>query len=135
MEKFKKIIIKYSISLVIGAALVLLFLDLNGFYLAETMLEKYKLIADAFTIPGVIFIMVGALVWVSTTGFFDILSYALGRAARSLIPGGAAKEAESFHDYKARKVDARFSGYAFILYTGLLFLVVSIIFTILFFCA
>lgn len=133
MEKFKKIIIKYGISLVVGAALVLLFLDLNGFYVAETILEKYKLLADAFTIPGVVFIMVAALVWVSTTGFFDILSYALGRAFRALVPGGAARSPESYHDYKEKKAEARFSGYSFILYTGIIFLVIGIVFTVLFF--
>ena len=133
MEKIKKILIKYGISIGVGAALVLLFLDLNGFYAAEVLTDKYKLIADAFTIPGVIFVMVAALVWVSTTGFFDMLSYGLGKAVRSLIPGGAAKKSESFFDYKTSKEGKRFSGYSFILFTGILFLVIGVVFTALFF--
>ncbi len=99
---------------------------------AQTLVDKYRLLADAFTIPGVIFIMVGALVFVSTAGFFDMLSYALGRFAGAFIPFYRKKD-ETFFDYKTRKSEERFRGYSFLFYVGILFLVIAGVFMILFF--
>ena len=93
-----------------------------------------KALADAFTIPGVVFLMVGVLVWVSTTGFFDFLGYALGNFGRMLIPM-SKKPHQTFYDYKVSRSEKRAAGYSCIFVTGALLIAVAIVFTILFYKA
>ena len=131
----KKYLIKYGAAVIIAAAMVGLTVSLRD-TAAMTDLEKFKLWADAFTIPGVIYLMVGVIVWVSTTGFFDMLSYGLVRAGRMLVPfSNIKRNDETFYDYKMKKSSERFTGYAFIFIVGAAFLAVGILFTVLFFTA
>ena len=129
--KIKAILKKYSIALIIGISMCLLVLSGNDFS-TQSLVDKYRILTDAFSIPGIVFIMVGALVFVSTEGFFDMLSYGLGKFASSLIPFNRKKD-ESFFDYKTRKNEERFSGYSFLFYVGIFFLVIAGVFMILFF--
>ena len=129
--KIKAILKKYSIALIIGISMCLLVLSGNDFS-TQSLVDKYRILTDAFSIPGIVFIMVGALVFVSTEGFFDMLSYGLGKFAAALIPFNRKKD-ESFFDYKTRKNEERFSGYSFLFYVGILFLVIAGVFMILFF--
>ncbi len=131
-DKIRAIILKYLISICIGGAFVTLFLIGNGYSEMTDPVSKYRALTDAFSIPGVIFLMVGCLVFVSTDGFFDMLSYGLSKFARSLIPFSKKSE-ETFYEYKTRKSQNRFTGYSFLFFVGLLFLTVAIVFLILFF--
>ena len=128
----KRILIKYSAAIAVGAGLVLLFLYLNEYGTMADPVSKYKALADAFTIPGISFLMVGCLVYASSDGFFDTISYGLGKLARSLVPFSQKKD-ETFYDYKKRKSENRLSGYSFLFFTGLLFMAVAAVFMILFF--
>ena len=132
MEKIKAIIIRYAATTLIGAALTLAFLYLNGYSTELASVDKYRLMTDAFSIPGIIFIMVGALVLVSTQGFFDMISFGLGRFARALVPFSKRSD-ETYYDYKKRKSEERFSGYSFLFVVGGVFLLVAGIFMVLFF--
>ncbi len=132
MEKIKKLIFKYIVSTLIAGGLTVLTLVMNDFFTLDNMTDRYRVLTDAFSIPGIIFIMVGCLVFISTDGFFDMISYALGKLGRSLIPF-SNKTDETFYDYKTRKSGERYTGYSFIFYTGLVFLVAAMVFMILFF--
>ena len=131
MNKIKGIITKYFIALAVGAAMCLTVIYANDLA-THTLVDKYRILTDAFSIPGIILIMVGALVYVSTEGFFDMLSYALGRFAKTLIPF-SEKSKETFLEYKTRKSQERFTGYSFLFFTGIAFLVVAGVFMILFY--
>ena len=71
-SNFTRIIMRYVITLGVGAGFVFLTLWLNDYSLITETVDKYRLLTDAFSIPGIIFIMVGCLVFVSTDGFFDM---------------------------------------------------------------
>ncbi len=131
-NKIKKALIKYAIALAIGAGLALLCLSLNDYGGAMEAVERYRLLADAFTVPGVVFVLVAGLVHVSTDGFFDMLSFGFKKAGEMLIPFMKHSK-ESFYDYKTRKNGNRLSGYSFIFFTGLAFLAVAVVFLILYF--
>ena len=131
-NNIRNIIIKYAVALGIGAGFVFTFMWLNDYSLVTEQIEKYRLLTDAFSIPGVIFIMVGCLVFVSTDGFFDMITFGLSKAKNMLIPF-SKKSDETFYDYKQRKAKNRLTGYSFLFFTGLVFLMVAGIFLILFF--
>ena len=132
MSNLKKIIIKYAVAVGISTALALISLEYAGYNSELAMIDKYRLLSNAFTIPGLLLLMVGCLIAVSTSGLFDMLSYGFQRALRAFIPGHKAGS-ESFYDYKTRKSEVRFSGYSFVLITGAVFTAISVIFLILFY--
>lgn len=127
----KKQLIKYSITCGIGAALVVLYLSLNEFNNADTLQLQFRMLADAFTIPGVILMLLAGLVWVASDGFFDGLTYSARWLAR-LIPFTNIKD-EKYYDYKMRKSKDRPKGYGFIFFTGLGFFLAAVLFIALFY--
>lgn len=94
--------------------------------------QKYLNLADAFTIPSVVMLMLGVLVWISTTGSFDALGYGFKRAKEAFIP--SAYKHEQFYDYKVRKDKKRIKGYGFMFISGGIYLIPAIIFNILYAC-
>lgn len=128
----KKLLVRYSIAIAIAGALTIAFLALQGFDEANSTEMRLRLLADAFTIPGVIFMLVAGLVWVASDGFFDGLTYGLRWCARTLIPFTRIPD-EKYYDYKMRKKEKRARGYSFIFFTGLGFFVVAIVFIVLFY--
>ena len=95
-------------------------------------LVKYLNLADSFSIPAVVMIMAGLLVWVSSQGGFDMISYGLLRAKDSLIPG-SKHNGEQYYDYKVRQDKKRPKGYSFMFISGGIYLVPAIIFNILYY--
>lgn len=109
-----------------------LVLWVNDFDKIANQAQRMRLLADAFTIPGVLFMMVAALVWVASDGFFDGFGYAGRVTARMLLPFLKIEE-EKYYDYKMRKAGNRLHGYSFIFFTGLLFFVIAILLIILYY--
>ena len=93
---------------------------------------RYLNLADAFTIPSVIMLMVGVLVWVAGKGTFDMLTYGISRAATSLIPGFKGTN-EKFYDYKMRKAEKPKMDFVFLLISGGVYFIPAIVFNILYY--
>lgn len=96
------------------------------------LVAKYRLLCDAFTIPGVLCLCIGALIWVSNDGFFYGLGYCLQIAWKALIPGGRRKT-EKYYDYVARKKEKKITGYGFLFFWGGVCMAIAIVFMILFY--
>lgn len=105
----------------------------NYHLLSAGTADRYRILCDAFTIPGVILLMVGLLVWISTTGMFDSLGFAFSWLGARLIPGLALRRNEKYYDYVTRKRGNRAKGYRFLYIVGGVFLAVAIVFFILFY--
>ena len=133
MKDNKKIILQYSITAACAGISTLLILYWQGFWKAIELAEKYKILADAFTVPGVILMMITALIWVSSEGFFDGIAYAFTQFSGMLIPAiGKKYKHLKYYDYKMEKQEKRLHGYSFLFFVGLLFTVIAIVFIILF---
>ncbi|MBR5311073.1 MAG: DUF3899 domain-containing protein [Oscillospiraceae bacterium] len=127
-NKFVKILIKYAACIVPATIMTLLVIDTHELALAESEVERYRILTDAFTIPGVVLIMVAALVFISNLGGFDGLGYSLKVAIKRLLPFFGAVPDEKYGDYVERKRAHRIKGYQFILHSGLLFLAIALYF-------
>jgi len=126
MEKTKKVYFRYGISFLLGGAVVLSFALASGvpnIYGAEL----FRVLSDAFFLPSVIFLSIFALSFISATGFFDIITYSLGRL---FFPG---RRIEGYMEYKGRKERKNFDEYSFLCYTGIAFLLPSLLFYMLFY--
>lgn len=133
-EKIKLNIIKCAVTAAVAGGVAFTVAILNDIGNSPSVSESYRILSNAFTVPGVILIMIGVLLYISSTGAFDALSYGLGRFARSLIPGAQYKD-EKFYDYKMRKNEKRASGYSCVFFVGAAFTLVAILFLILYYTA
>ena len=131
-EKILSYIKKYAISFTILGISTWFILALREFSSSDAAAVKYLNLADSFTIPAVIILMVGVLVWISTTGSFDMFSYGLSRAKESFVPSVRYKD-EKFYDYKMRKEKKRIKGYSFLFVSGGIYMIPAIIFNILYY--
>lgn len=107
----------------------------GGFTENVTLVARYRLLCDMFTVPGVFLLLAAALVFVSNEEFFTIFSYAFSYAFRSLIPGAlAGQKHERYSDYVERKREkGKIKGYSFLSFTGLAFLAIGLVFMFLFY--
>lgn len=127
-DRVKSLLIKYGGSTLFVAVMAYAYIAMRDFAGAE-LWEKMVMICDALTIPGLLLLMVGALIWAANTGALDGITYAVSFAFRSLIPGGRHKD-ERYADYVERQREKRVKGYGFLLITGGITMAVAIVFMI-----
>lgn len=130
-KTLKNALIKYGIAVLVCGLMVWWMIYMNGYSTYLPTIIKYRILCDAFTVPGLLTLNVGILVWISTKGGLDALSWAVTNMVFSLIPGMAYKR-ESYGDYKERKNANRAKGYGFLMLTGLAFLVIALVFGLLY---
>ena len=118
---------KYGLSILFVAVMACVYLLPRDFAGAEGQ-EKYRLLCDALTVPGVLLLCAGALVWVSNLGALDGLSYGLRLAFRALIPGKRLQKEENYRDFVAERQEKRVKGYGFLLVSGTVTIAASLLF-------
>ena len=104
-KETKNKVISYSIIAAVGLLISFVFLRLRSFNAVTLPAERYRLLADAFTIPGIAFMMFGALIWVAGLGALDGISFAVKGLLRRLIPGSRlnSEDNESYYEYIQKK--------------------------------
>ena len=131
-DRCKKILAKYIITIAITTAVIFFILSGRGFFGTDDAKLKMLYLADAFTIPGVVILMIGVMTWLSSShGLFDGLTYSLDRLKRSLIPGDNYSD-EKYGDYKERKMSSRSTDYSFLFVVGGVIFLVAVIFTLIY---
>lgn len=133
-KRLAKSLTEYTCCAVAVGLLVWFFLSQRDFAGAD-LVGKYRMLCDAFTIPGVTLIMLGALCWVASQGVLDGLTYCVRFAIYSLIPGKRVERDEKYVDYVLRKREKRkeSKGFAFLFYSGLATMAVALVFMALFY--
>ena len=108
------------------------YIGLRDFAGAE-LTEKFRMISDALTIPGVLLVMAGCMLWASNQGALDGLGYVTSFMIRGLIPGGRGKKDERYADYVERKRSNPVRGYSFLFISGGIAIALSLVFVALFY--
>jgi len=130
-----KALIKYGISMGISLVLAFAFVYMRVDFTnpsATEQVDLYLILCDAFTIPGLLFLMLGCMMTLSSQGALDGVTYVLKNAVRMLIPGMALKM-ERYYEYVEYKRANRAKGYGFLYVTGLVCMGFALIFMILFY--
>lgn len=86
-----------------------------------------RIISDAFFVIGVLYTGVGALVAISTTGFFDMLAYAVKSLPMLFSVLRKPKDIPTFYDYKTAKAEKRQKAKLTILIVGICCIAVSLL--------
>lgn len=124
---------QYGTACAVAGVMAWLVTQTYGLSEAQNAAERYRILCDAFTIPGVVFVMVGALIGIMDRGLLDGLSYAMRSLYRVFLPMGARKD-ESFYDYVQRRRESRKGRHtAFILHVGILYMIPALVFMALFY--
>ncbi len=63
--------------------------------------------SDALFIPAVVWVSIGGLVWVSTTGFFDIFRYGFSSLLVLFTPFKNPRDHKKFYEYKLEREEKR----------------------------
>ena len=132
-NRMKSNLLKYGISGGIAFLLIWIYCSTRNLWLQIPM-ERWRILCDAFTIPGLTYIMVGFLMMIANEGFFDMLSYACSKAVGVFLPGrGFSDNGEKYYDYVQRKKDKRVSGFGFLFVVGGVLMAFALLFLFLFY--
>ena len=123
-------LIKSGIVSAVGILVVILFVSSSDFG-AQTTVDKYKILCDAFTIPGLLMLMFAAMLSISNEGGLDGVSYLVKQGFRMLTFRGISQE--KYLDYVQHRRENRLTGYGFLYIVGAAFMVIALIFMALFY--
>ena len=114
------------------AAVTLVFLGIaywvatyRGFRWGLPLRLNARYASDGFFVVGLILTCLGLLVWVSTTGFFDIFSYGFRSLLVMFTPLVKPESFPKFYDYKTKRAENRKPANFKILFLGVAFIVLS----------
>ena len=130
-EGLRKNLLKYGIGFAVCLGVAVLYCVLRD-YPSLSLVAKYRTLCDAFTVPGLLALCTGCLLWASNDGFFFGLGYCLDIAWKALLPGGRRKM-ERYHEYVERHNQKKITGYGFLFICGGVCMAVAIVFLILFY--
>ena len=128
----KKKLLQYGISTAVGAAISIWVMYMEGLFEIEGLTTDliYMILCDAFFVAGIFLALFGALVWISSTGFFDTFGFAFCTAAHLILPF-IKHDTQTFYDYKTEKAEKRGDPKGFLAIVGIGYLLVSTVFLIL----
>ena len=86
-----------------------------------------RYLSDGFFAAGVLYTGIGLLVWISTTGFFDIFGYGVHSLLVLFTALRRPENHESFLEYKERKQSGRQKPRPGLLLTGVAFIALSVV--------
>lgn len=136
MKNTKKTLISYAVTTSIGLLAAYAIMSMQGLFTEPDVVVIYRILADAFSVPGVLLMCFAGLVWVSSDGFFDALGYTAARVGGMFIPAYRAKH-ENYLTYKQRKNKERSEkergSIGFLLFVGLGFFIITIVFYVLYY--
>lgn len=97
--------VPYVIAFVIGLLMACAVLEIRDYSAAASEVERLRILSDAMTVPGLLLILFGALVWVTGEGVLNGLTFVLRGVIRRLIPGARNNEEdkEGYYEYVMRK--------------------------------
>lgn len=130
-KRLRNGLLKYGITAVVCGAFAVFYCSVRDFSQMETV-ERYRTLCDAFTVPGLLALCVGTLLWVSNDGLFYGIGYCLEVTWRALIPGGRRKM-ERYYDYVQRKKGKKITGFGFLFVCGGVCMGIALIFMVLFY--
>ena len=120
-----------SIPLCVGS----FFLIRNGLVTGEWDVVKYRVLADTFTLPGVLYAMAFMLVFASNYGAFDAITYSVRLVWTLFIHSDVRKTKlpANYRDYRLMKSAKPRVKASFLLFIGLGYLLLAVLFIILFY--
>ncbi len=127
-QENKALLTKYIICFCIASLITVIVFWVKGFF-TDSIAVNVQILSDGFSVSGVLMTLFAGMMFVSGEGALIGISFVLRNVALAFIPMGRKKH-ELYAQYRERKLsEMKKSGDHCILLTGLLFLLIGIIFT------
>ena len=127
-EETKVTWIKYAACFGVEALIAFLVIWSKGFF-TQSVSVNIQILSDAFFVSGVLMTLFACMLYVSGEGALIGVGFALRNAVLAFVPMGRARH-ERYADYRERKLkNAKKQNNSCMLVAGLVFLVIGIIFT------
>ena len=130
MEEEKRVTLtKYAVCFAIEVFIAFLVIWSKGFFTHSTAVN-IQILSDAFFVSGVLMSLFAGMLYVSSEGALIGIGFVLRNVVLTFIPMGRAKH-EKYAEYRERKLsEAKNQDNRCILVTGLIFLAIGIVFTV-----
>ena len=120
---------KYAICFGIEALIAFLVIWSKGFF-TQSAAVNIQILSDAFFVAGILMTLYAGMMYVSGEGALIGIGFVLRNVVLAFIPMGRARH-ERYADYRARKLsEIKKHNNSCILVTGLIFLFIGIVFTV-----
>lgn len=128
-QETKAVLKKYAVCFGIEALIAFLVIWSKGFFTHSTTVN-IQILSDAFFVAGILMTLFAGMLYISSEGALIGIGFVLRNVVLAFIPMGRAKH-ELYADYRARKMsEAQKQNDSCILVTGLFFLLIGIVFTV-----
>ena len=125
-DRTKVNLAKYGITSALALAMIWTYCSTRDLF-QQVPMERWRILCDAFTIPAVLALCGGFLVWASNDGAFYGLTYCLGIAWKVWLPGGRNK-IEKYYDYVTRRKEKKITGFGFVFVVGAVCMAIALVF-------
>lgn len=126
-KETRNALLKYGVTVLAGLVITIPAAMARGFVWGGNAGLNVRYLSDGFFVAAVMLIGVGALTWVSSTGFFDMFSYAFKSLLLLFSSLKGPKEHPTYFDFKTARAEKRAKAQFFILFVGLGYLAASLI--------
>lgn len=127
-EKNRPSILKYAITFVVCAVLVLVYLLIFGLFDSTDPKEIATILVNGFFSVGIICVCFGGLMIVANAGAFDFISYGIGRFFSLFKKNPNDVKYKTFYDYRVAKAEkGKSESMFYMIAVGLFYVIVSII--------
>ena len=123
-------LLKYLITTAIGLFMTWLYIS-SRWMEGLSLSEKYCILCDGFSIPGMLLVLSGVLMWVDAAGGMDTIAYLMSFLPRMIAPA-AFGEPEKLYDFVEKRRQNRKKGYGFLFIIGIGFMIAAFVFLALF---
>lgn len=128
-EKTKVALKNYGICVGIEVLIAFLVIWSKGFF-AHSLAVNIQILSDAFFVAGILMTMFAGMMYISGEGALIGIGFVLRNVFLAFIPMGRARH-ELYADYRARKLSkAKKNSNRYALVTGLIFLFIGTVFTV-----
>ena len=127
----KKNMVGGCIVVVVGLLLSAVIAGLEGLFKVESLEKLYYVLCDMFCLPGLLILGIFGMIWISSTGALDIFSFAFKNLLFLFSP--SKKRTSKYYEYTQEQASKRGDLPMYILWVGLGFFMVGVVFLALFF--
>ena len=132
-EKNKSLLLKYLIPTVIGLITAFGIMYALGIFQKTDPAEIAGLISDGFFVVGMLFTGFGLLLWISSTGVLDIVTYGFKSVLMLFTPINKRPNKGGFYEYKLEQKEKRRPVPFQILWVGICFIFASFAFVVIYY--
>lgn len=132
MRKSRKVMILRCLSAAAVGGAVAWFYGTSRWQEEMELVEQYRVLCDAFSIPGILMVLFAMLFSLNNLGALDTIAYLMSFLPRMIAPG-AFGEPEKLIDFVENRRQKRSKGYGFLYIVGFIFLGIAIYYLVLFY--